>query len=68
VPLPSQESEWSYIYVLGVLIFPLSAILMFYFGTVLTVSHFILLKYLDNPEHASNYKINMYMYTPKNAT
>jgi hypothetical protein len=36
----SQESEWSYLCVLGVFIWPLPTIFILYFGTVLTVCYF----------------------------
>ena len=41
VPVPSQESEQSYICVLGVSIFPLSTILIFDFGIVPKVWYFM---------------------------
>jgi len=37
VPVPSQESEQSYIFVFGLSIFPLSTTLTFYFGIVPTL-------------------------------
>jgi hypothetical protein len=41
VPVPRQESEQSCICVLGVLILPLSTILIFDFGIVLTAGYFL---------------------------
>jgi hypothetical protein len=41
VSVPSQESERSYICVLGYRFWPLSSIFLFYFGTVLTVWYFL---------------------------
>ena len=46
--VPSQENEWSFIYVLYVLTLPLFTIFLLEFGTVLTVRYIFAIQIIDN--------------------
>jgi hypothetical protein len=64
VPMPSQESELSWICVIGLSIFPLSIILLFDFGAVPTVWYCLLFLWLVwyEKEHTHSARSRLYFW------